>query len=102
MAGNGEERRSSVPACRVPGDHLDLLQGPLLGILATLLPDDQPQTQPVWFSYEAPCVLINTMRDFRKERNLRANPRATLLIIDPENIEQGQQHRVRGGATPDD
>jgi PPOX class probable F420-dependent enzyme len=75
----------SVSGGRIPADHHDLLQRPLIGALATLLPDGQPQTQPVWFSYQAPCVLINTMRGFRKELNLRANPRATLLVIDPEN-----------------
>lgn len=69
----------------VPADHLDLLQRPLLAALSTLLPDGQPQTQPVWFNYQPPCVLINTMQGFRKERNLRANARATLLVIDPAN-----------------
>ncbi|HEX9096746.1 MAG TPA: TIGR03618 family F420-dependent PPOX class oxidoreductase [Candidatus Dormibacteraeota bacterium] len=69
----------------MPPDHLDLLERPLLGALSTLLPDGQPQTQPVWFSYEPPWLLINTMQGFRKERNLRADPRATLLVIDPTN-----------------
>lgn len=69
----------------VPSDHVDLLERPLVAALSTLLPDGQPQTQPVWFSYEPPYVLINTMRGFRKERNMRANPRVTLLVIDPED-----------------
>ena len=72
----------------MPRDHIDLLQRPLVAALSTLLPDGRPQTQPVWFSYDPPLVLINTMRGFRKERNMRADPRVTLLVIDPEVSER--------------
>lgn len=72
-------------AAVIPADHLDLLERPLTAVLSTLFPDGTAQTQPVWFSFEPPCVLINTMRGFRKERNLRRDPRATLLVIDPLN-----------------
>lgn len=30
-------------------------------------------------------MLLNTMRGFRKEQNMRANPKATLLAYDPKN-----------------
>ena len=76
---------TATAAARIPLDHVDLLERPLVAALATLLPDGRPQTQPVWYSYDQPWVLINTMKGFRKERNLRADPRATLLVIDPEN-----------------
>jgi PPOX class probable F420-dependent enzyme len=69
----------------VPGDHTDLLRRPLVAALSTLLPDGQPQTQPVWYSYESPHVLINTMLGFRKERNMRADPRVALLVMDPDD-----------------
>lgn len=72
----------------MPRDHVDLLQRPLVAALSTLLPDGRPQTQPVWFSYEPPLVLINTMRGFRKERNMRGDPRVTLLVVDPEDSER--------------
>jgi hypothetical protein len=36
----------------------------------TLLPDGRLQTQPVWFNYDPPYVLMNVMRGFRKERNM--------------------------------
>jgi PPOX class probable F420-dependent enzyme len=85
MASGVNQGGDAPPACRIPADHLDLIQRPLMGVLSTLLPGGQPQTQPVWYSFDPPCVLINTMRGFRKERNLRANPRATLLVIDPDN-----------------
>lgn len=74
---------TTAPA--VSADHVDLLERPLIGALTTLLPDGRPQTQPVWYGYDPPWVLINTMRGFRKERNMRADPRVTLLVIDPAN-----------------
>ena len=76
---------SANAAAEVPRDHVDLLARPLVAALTTLLPDGRPQTQPVWYSYAAPCVLINTMRGFRKEQNMRADPRVTLLVIDPDD-----------------
>jgi PPOX class probable F420-dependent enzyme len=67
----------------VRDDHVDLLQRPLAAALSTILPGGQPQTQPVWYSFDPPFVLINTMRGFRKERNMRADPRVALLVVDP-------------------
>jgi PPOX class probable F420-dependent enzyme len=78
----------------IPADHLDLLEKPLTAALSTLFADGTAQTQPVWFSYEPPFVLINTMRGFRKELNLRHDPRATLLVIDPLNTSRWLE--VRG------
>jgi PPOX class probable F420-dependent enzyme len=67
-----------------PQSHLDLLDSSLCAALTTLMPDGQPQTTPVWFSREDPHILINTMRDFRKQKNMRGDPRVSLLIFDPK------------------
>ena len=68
----------------IPETHRDLIDGPFWAALTTVMPDGQPQTTPVWCNREGECVFINTMQGFRKERNLRANPRVTLLIYDPQ------------------
>ncbi len=49
------------------------------------MPNGQPQVTPVWCNREGEYVLTNTMRGFRKERNMRANPAVTLLVYKPEN-----------------
>jgi PPOX class probable F420-dependent enzyme len=67
-----------------PESHLDLLDCPLCAALTTLMPDGQPQTTPVWFSREGPYILINSMRNFQKQKNLRADPRVSLIIYDPK------------------
>jgi len=64
--------------------HRDLLDGGYCAALTTVMPDGQPQTTPVWCNREGDDVLINTMRGFRKEKNMRCNPKVTLLAYDPK------------------
>lgn len=67
----------------LPESHRTLLDGGACVALTTVMPDGQPQVTPVWCNREGDYVLLNTMRGFRKERNMRANPRVTLLAYDP-------------------
>ena len=67
----------------IPESHLDLINGPRVAALTTVMPDGQPQTTVVWCNYDGTHVLINTMRGFRKEKNMRLNPKVTLLCYDP-------------------
>ena len=69
----------------IPESHKDLIDGPYWAALTTVMPDGQPQTTPVWCNREGDCVLTNTMRGFRKEKNMRANPRVALLVYDPRD-----------------
>jgi PPOX class probable F420-dependent enzyme len=72
-----------TPIAEIPESHRDLIDGPYWAALTTVMPDGQPQTTPVWCNREGGYVLTNTMRGFRKEKNMRANPRVTLLVYDP-------------------
>ena len=67
----------------IPPDFLDLIDAPPVAALTTLMPDGRPQTTVVWCDYDGAYVRINTMRGFRKEKNMRGNPRVTLLCYDP-------------------
>ncbi len=69
----------------IPRSHLDLIDGPYWAALTTVMPDGQPQTTPVWCNREGGYVLTNTMRGFRKEKNMRANPHVTLFVCDPRD-----------------
>lgn len=68
---------------KIPAAFLDLVMYPRVAALTTLMPDGSPQTTPVWCDYDGTYVRINTMRGFRKEKNMRANPKVTLLCYDP-------------------
>lgn len=70
---------------KIPASHFDLVNAPRVAALTTLMPDGQPQTTVVWCNFDGTHVMVNTMRGFRKEKNMRANPRVTLLCYDPRN-----------------
>jgi len=67
----------------IPASFLDLIDGPRVAALTTIMPDGQPQTTVVWCNSDGTHVLVNTMRGFRKEKNMRLNPKVTLLCFDP-------------------
>jgi PPOX class probable F420-dependent enzyme len=49
------------------------------------MPDGTPQSSIVWVDYDGKCVLINTTLERQKGRNMRANPKVALLVIDPKD-----------------
>ena len=67
----------------IPESHRDLVNGPRVAALTTVMPDGSPQTTAVWCNFDGTHVLVNTMRGFRKEKNMRLNPKVTLLCYDP-------------------
>jgi PPOX class probable F420-dependent enzyme len=67
----------------IPDAFLDLVNGPRVAALTTVMPDGQPQTTVVWCDFDGFYVRVNTMRGFRKEKNMRQNPKVTLLCFDP-------------------
>lgn len=69
----------------IPESHLDLIDGPYIVALSTVMPDGQPQVTPVWCNRKGEHIYINVMKGFRKEKNMRANPKVSLLIYDPKN-----------------
>jgi PPOX class probable F420-dependent enzyme len=69
----------------IPDTHRDLLVEPLHGVLSTMMPGGQPQSSIVWVDYDGTYVLINTTLERQKGRNMRANPKVALLVIDPKN-----------------
>ena len=72
----------SIP---IPDSHLNLLTRPIPAVLTTLMPDGQPQSSLMWCDCDGQCARINTTAERRKGRNMRANPRVTLLIVDPDD-----------------
>ena len=69
---------------RIPISHRDLIDGAYIVALTTMMPDGQPQTTPVWCNRKGNLILINVMKGFTKERNMRLNPCVTLLAYDPK------------------
>jgi PPOX class probable F420-dependent enzyme len=70
-------------AALIPRSYLDLVECPRVAALTTVMPDGSPHTSVVWCDFDGGCVRVNTMRGFQKERNMRRDPRVTLLCYDP-------------------
>jgi PPOX class probable F420-dependent enzyme len=78
----------------IPRSHLDLIECPPVAALTTVMPSGHPQASVVWCDDDGEFVRVNTMRGFQKDRNMRRNPRVTLLCYDPRNT--GRYLEVRG------
>ncbi|WP_306333769.1 PPOX class F420-dependent oxidoreductase [Streptomyces sp. KL118A] len=57
-----------------------LLDTPVFITVATIQPDGSPQVSPVWVKRDGDEVLFSTTVDRRKEKNLRRDPRVTVLV----------------------
>ncbi len=69
----------------IPVSHLDLFSRPICGVLTTLGADGQPQSSLVWVDHDGECPTVNTTLERQKGRNIRADPRVSLLIVDPDD-----------------
>lgn len=67
----------------IPATCRDLVECAPVAALTTIGRDGAPQTSVVWCDLEGELVRVNTMRGFAKERNMRRDPRVTLLCYDP-------------------
>jgi PPOX class probable F420-dependent enzyme len=50
-----------------------------------MMPDGTPQSSIVWADYDGVHILLNTTLERQKGRNMRANPKVALLVIDPND-----------------
>lgn len=63
----------------------DVLRQPFVANLATVDPDGTPHITPVWIDVEGEDVLVNTARGRKKQRNLEANSKVALSVVDPQD-----------------
>jgi PPOX class probable F420-dependent enzyme len=80
----------------IPESHRDLLERPVCGVLTTLLPDGRPHSCLVWVDLDGTCARANTTLQRLSGRDLAADPRVSLLIVDPDDTARFIQ--VRGVA----
>ena len=69
----------------IPSAFHDLLQRPLLMMLATTLADGAAQLTPVWFNFDGTFIYFNSEKNKLKHRILRQRPQVSLIILDPED-----------------
>ena len=59
--------------------------------LGTVRPDGRPHHVPVWFAWHDPLVLIFSMPNTAKVRNMRASPAVSLSL---DSADRGQEMRM--------
>ncbi|MFD0145323.1 MULTISPECIES: PPOX class F420-dependent oxidoreductase [unclassified Streptomyces] len=74
-----------------------LLDDPNPAILGTVLPDGSPQNSVVWVARDGDDLLISSQDGRRKVRNIRADPRVSLLVYDVKDPQLYAE--IRGTAT---
>ena len=85
----------------IPASHRDLLDGEF-ATLATIGPDGHPQLSEVWFLAEGETVVTSLNTSRQKIKNLRANPAATVFLLDLAVPYRYLELRGDAEITPDD
>ncbi len=69
----------------VPASHTDILGKKGFAHVATIGPDGEPQSSPVWYDWDGERVKISQTTTRQKYRNVQREPRISLSIHDPDN-----------------
>ena len=70
---------------RIPEGYRDLLETNALIHVATLGPDGEPQSNPVWFDWDGEHIKFSQTKTRQKYKNVGRDPRIAVSIVDPEN-----------------
>ncbi|HEX6222161.1 MAG TPA: pyridoxamine 5'-phosphate oxidase family protein, partial [Acidimicrobiia bacterium] len=94
---------SAIEPVAIPGSHVDLLTRALHGVFTTIRADGQPQSSLEWVDFDGACPRINTALEQQTGRNLLANPKVSLLAVDPNDTNrylqiQGDAELITDGA----
>lgn len=69
----------------IPDSHLDLVTKPSFAHVATIGPDGEPQSNPVWIDGDAEHVRFSQTTTRQKYRNVQREPRVAMSMIDLDN-----------------
>jgi PPOX class probable F420-dependent enzyme len=83
-------------------DHVRaLLDGTPIAFMTTMRPDGRMSTNPVSMLYDGKRLRVSTVRSRKKVRNLVADERVTLCVVQPGNLNRYVEIRGRGVVEPD-
>ena len=66
----------------LPEGLIALLRQPSLCFLATVMPDGSPQITQTWVDTDGEHVVINSVRDHQKIKNVERDPRVAVNVCD--------------------
>jgi PPOX class probable F420-dependent enzyme len=85
----------------IPTPVKPLLRGVPIAFMTTLRPDGRLSTNPVALLYENDRILVSTVTARQKYRNLLADDRVTLCVVQPGNLNRYVEIRGRALIEPD-
>lgn len=85
----------------LPDEYRDLLDAPVIAVLASIGPDGMPHASPVWFAHDGERILVSTTNDRQKYRNLRDRPVAAITVVDPTDPMRYLEIRADVELSPD-
>lgn len=86
----------------IPSQLHELLSGTPIAFVTTMRPDGRMSTNPVAMMFDGTHVRISTTADRKKVRNLLADDRITICVVQPGNLNRYVEIRGRAVLTPDD
>jgi PPOX class probable F420-dependent enzyme len=84
----------------IPDSHKDLLSAQV-GVLGTIGASGRPQLSATWFLAEGDTVKISLNTTRQKVKNLQADPKASFIILAPDNPYKYVELRGDAEITPD-
>lgn len=79
----GASKQSTLAA--LDPAYKSLLETGVTASLATMNANGEPQLTPVWLNHDGEFINLNSVRGRLKDRNLRARPNVTLMLMNPKN-----------------
>jgi PPOX class probable F420-dependent enzyme len=85
----------------IPDDFRPLLESPAVAFVSTIGRRGEPQVTPIWFLLDGDRVRFSLVEGRQKLRNLRRDPRAAVLVVDPGRPTYYLELRGRVELVPD-
>lgn len=67
----------------IPPDLVPLLESAAVAFVSTIGHRGEPQTTPLWFLWDGDVVWFSLVEGRQKLRNLRRDPRLSVVVVDP-------------------
>lgn len=91
---------ASIAEAPIPERAHDILRGTPIAFVTTMRPDGHMSTNPVAMTFDGGRVRFSTVRSRKKTRNLEADDRITLCIVQTDNFNRYVE--IRGRAVLED
>jgi PPOX class probable F420-dependent enzyme len=86
----------------IPSELVPLLESSAVAFVSTIGPRGEPQTTPLWFLWEDGALWLSLVEGRQKLRNLRDDPRISVVVVDPADPTWYVELRGHiAGLTPD-